>query len=190
MKFQLNDVDAGVCSYCEKLHPLTTEFWKIERKRCRKRIRCKTECIQGNTKLDKQRLRDHQAILKIISDFRELSPDEASSLQIFGALLKECKLGYQQGFIKEVLQSVCNEARVSGLLINPNPLTHEECSTDLGNTNRMRPSVTGWPQVQGILRRHLHNAVLHLEEMLDARGWFTVGSRKRLTKSVARLGRL
>ena len=140
--------------------------------------------------LDEQRWRDHQTILKIISDFREMSPNEASAYQVFGALLKECKLGYQQGFIKEVLQSVCNEARTLGLLVNPNPFTREVYSTDLGNTNNMRPSVIGWPQIQGILRRHLHNAVLHLEEMLDAGGWFTVGSRKRRESSVGRLGRL
>ena len=188
MKFQLNDVDAKACGHCEKLHPLTTEFWKIEKKNCRKRVRCKTELRKSSK--DEQRWRDHKTILQIISDFRELSPTEASALQIFGALLKECKLGYQNGFIKEVLQSVCNEARTLGLLVNPNPFTREVYSTDLGNTNNMRPSVIGWPQIQGILRRHLHNAVLHLEEMLETRGWFTAGSRKRLTKSVARLGRL
>ena len=144
----------------------------------------------ATTDLGEQRWRDHEQILKIISDFRELSPHEASEFQIFGALLKECKLGYQQGFIKEVLQSVCNEARNLGLLVNPNPFTREQFSTDLGNTNNMRPSVIGWPQIQGILRRHLHNAVLHLEEMLDSNGWFTAGSKKKRAMSVGRLGRL
>ena len=57
----------------------------------------------ATTDLDEQRWHDHETILRIISDFQELTPTEASALQIFGALLKECKLGYQQGFIKEVL---------------------------------------------------------------------------------------
>ena len=144
----------------------------------------------ATTNLDEQRHQDRETLLKIIGDLREMSPNEACTLQIFAALLKECNLGFQQGFIKEVLQSVCNEARVSGLLINPNPFTRELHSADVGNTNNMRPSVIGWCRIQGILRRHLHNAVLHLEEMLDASGWFTAGPKRRRATSVVRLGRL
>ena len=144
----------------------------------------------ATTNLDEQRHHDRDTLLRIIGDFREMPPNEACTLQIFAALLKECNLGFQQGFIKEVLQSVCNEARVSGLLINPNPFTRELHSAQVGNTNNMRPCVTGWCRIQGILRRHLHNAVLHLEEMLDARGWFTAGPQRRRATSVVRLGRL
>ena len=66
----------------------------------------------ATTNLDEQRHQDRDTLLRIIGDFREMPPNEACTLQIFGALLKECNLGFQQGFIKEVLQSVCNEARI------------------------------------------------------------------------------
>ena len=64
----------------------------------------------ATTNLDEHRWQDRETLLKIIGDLREMSPNEACTLQIFGALLKECNLGFQQGFIT---QSVCNEARVS-----------------------------------------------------------------------------
>ena len=89
-----------------------------------------------------------------------------------------------------MLQGVCNEARKAGLLVNPNPFTRELYSRSIGNTDHMRPSVRGWCQIQGILRRHLHNAVIHLEEMLESNGWSTAGSRKMQARSVGRLGRL
>ena len=149
----------------------------------------KKETKMATTDVDEQRWKDRETILQIISDFREMSPNEASALQVFRALLRECNLGYQQGFIKEVLQGVCNEARRSGLLVNPNPFTREIYSRDPGNTDHMRPSVRGWCRIQGILRRHLHNAVVH-EEMLESNGWSTAGSRRLPARSVGRLGRL
>ena len=96
--------------------------------------------------------------------------EDVAEKQIISALLWETGLVHgATGYVYAVLREAVNEARRSGLLVNPNPHTQETYSTAVGNTDRMKPSADGWAQTQGILTRHLAQGAEKLFRILLSR---------------------
>jgi hypothetical protein len=98
---------------------------------------------------------------------KDLIFNAVAGKQILSALLQETGLNFARGYVYRVLQNVMNEARRRHLLVNP--ISQETYSSAVGNTNRMRPSATGWEQTKGILARHLHDAAYDLIHILSNR---------------------
>ena len=84
--------------------------------------------------------------------FRNLDYAKVQGMQIIKALNKGKP--FTEGDLYKLQQTVANEARTRGLLINPNPYGR----TGYGDTSVMVPSVTGWEQTKGIQRRVLQTS--------------------------------
>ena len=96
--------------------------------------------------------------------------EDVAEKQIISALLWETGLvNGATGYVYAVLKEAANEARRTGLLINPNHHTQETYSTSVGNTDRMKPSADGWERTQGILSRHLGQGAEKLWLILQSR---------------------
>ena len=104
---------------------------------------------------------------RVIADRKDLFFHQVNDKQIIGALLRELGIRFAEGYLYRLLQEVANKARRRGLLNNP--IRNESYSTAVGNTERMKPSAMGWAQTQGILVRELHEARIHLRNMLSTR---------------------
>ena len=85
--------------------------------------------------------------------FRNLDYAKVQGMQIIKALNVNINKQFTEGDLYKLQQTVANEARTRGLLINPNPYGR----TGYGDTSVMVPSVTGWEQTKGIQRRVLVN---------------------------------
>ena len=100
------------------------------------------------------------------------SYEDVAGRQILSALLRETGLdsGVKHGsYIYRLFQEVINEARMRGLLLNPNPYTREQRSRGYGNTANMRPCAIGWEQTKGILTRYMVDARANLARILRSR---------------------
>jgi hypothetical protein len=105
--------------------------------------------------------------------------EDVAERQIISALLWETQLVHgATGFVYHVLQEAANEARRTGLLLNPTAATLY--STAVGNADRMKPSADGWEQTQGILSRHLAQGAETLLKILLSRT--PLGTREDLDK--------
>lgn len=82
-------------------------------------------------------------------EWKNLDYEEVAGMQIIKALNKNLGEDYTEGEVYKRQQTVANEARRRGLLINPNPYGRTEC----GCTGDMEPSAVGWEQTKGIQMR-------------------------------------
>ena len=104
---------------------------------------------------------------RVIANRKDLLFHDVSDKQIISALLRDLDIRFAEGYLYNLLQEVANKARRRGLLNNP--IRNESYSTAVGNTERMKPSEMGWAQTQGILVRELHEARIHLRNVLSTR---------------------
>ena len=105
------------------------------------------------------------------SEHQDVSYAQVAGMQIMSAFLKEFGIKKKlsgTGLFYFVLKQALNEARKLQYILNP--VGGKSHSTEYNNNyGEMKPSPSMWQHTQGLLRRHVGEARITLQEIIEER---------------------